>query len=102
MSRTFFRWLLAPPEEPALAADVVVWWERRRLAYNVIVGAVGAICFVVYWISVASSGVAQEGDDIVEPMALAILAVAAVIGINICYTLGWIVDAPLRHFVPTL
>jgi hypothetical protein len=97
----FFRWLFTPPEYPTSSRDAITWWERRRFSYNLIVGLTALIAFAVYCISISSTGVLAPGDDIIEPMAF-MLAPLIVIFINICYTAGWLVDAPLRFCKPSL
>ena len=97
----YFRWLFSPPPKPASSKDAIVWWERRRLPYNVLVGATVVVCFPIYCISIVSTGILELGDDVIEPIAL-MAAPFAVVLINICYTAGWLVDAPLRFFVPSL
>ena len=101
----FVRWLISPPSEPTLPADAVAWWERRRFAYNLTVGAAAIVSIIIYYVSIISTGVLKPGEDVVEPvavMAAPILAPIAMIAINICYTAGWIVDAPLRFIAPSL
>jgi hypothetical protein len=95
-------WLFTPPQEPISPRDAVVWWERRRITYNLVVGAVAIVSFVIYWISIASSGVLKPGDDVIEPLALLAAPIVAPIAINICYTAGWLMDVPLRFIVPSL
>src|SRR5262245_1914046 len=96
-----FGGLLSPPLEPVSPKDVIAWWESRRLAYNLLVGVVAFVSFWVFLICIATSGVLQPGEDAIEPIAL-MAAPLAIIPINICYTLGWLVDAPLRRLIPTL
>src|SRR5262245_3203938 len=62
MIQRVFRWRMGAPEEPVVASDVVVWWERRRLAYNVLVAAAGLISFAIYWVSIAGAGVVKPGE----------------------------------------
>jgi hypothetical protein len=81
--------------------DAVAWWERRRLTYNLVIGAFAVVCFVVYCISLSSTGVLEPGEDVVEPLALMAIPFVVLL-INICYTAGWLLDAPLRFFVPSL
>jgi hypothetical protein len=95
------RWLITPPEEPTSPRDVIAWWERRRLIYNLVIGAIAVICFVVYYISITTTGVLEPGEDALEPLAL-MAAPLMFILINVCYTAGWLLDAPVRLFIPSL
>jgi hypothetical protein len=73
---------------------VVVWWEVRRIPFNVIVGAYGLLCLLVFFWAIGTSGRLEPGEDAVEPIAL----LAAPFGINALYTLGWLVEVPSRLF----
>jgi hypothetical protein len=95
------RWLFRPPKEPTLPREAVAWWEQRRLAYNLIIGATATACFVVYVLSITSARVLEPGEDAIDPLAF-MAAPLVVILINICYTAGWFLDAPLRAFCPSL
>jgi hypothetical protein len=74
--------------EPSLVrspANVVTWWESRRLAYNAIVGVAGlgtwGYTSVVSWLA--------RGEWMVAPWQL---VVAYGVAANLCYTLGWFVE----------
>jgi hypothetical protein len=97
----FIRRLFSAPAEPTSPSDAIAWWERRRLAYNALIGATAIVSFLIYCLSITSTGVLQPGEDIIEPIAL-MAAPMVVILINICYTAGWLVDAPLRLFFPSV
>ena len=63
--------------------QILMWWELRRIPYNILVGIAGYISM-----SVMESRFEPkfEGEDVVEPISI----FAFVILINACYTLGWI------------
>jgi len=77
---------------------IIAWWELRRIPFNIIVGTYGVICFAVFLSAITTSGYLQPGEDAVEPLAL----LAAPFGINLLYTLGWLVEIPVRLLVPGL
>jgi hypothetical protein len=77
---------------------VVVWWEVRRIPFNIIIGAYGTLCLALFFWAIATSGHLQPGEDAVEPIAL----IAAPFGINVLYTLGWLVEVPARVLNPGL
>ncbi|MGH7726920.1 MAG: hypothetical protein ACREOU_15970 [Candidatus Eiseniibacteriota bacterium] len=79
--------------------QIILWWEIRRIPYNILVGVWGLACFIVYFIAITSSGHLQPGEDAIEPMAL-FAAPIVILVINMSYTLGWIVELPLRLVVP--
>jgi hypothetical protein len=96
--RRFADWFFASqPSRPPLWR-VVVWWEARRIPFNVIVGLYGLVCLAVFVWAIRTSGHLQAGEDAVEPLAL----LAAPIGINIVYTLGWLVEVPSRLVLSNL
>jgi hypothetical protein len=90
--------LFAPPTLPVSATGAIGWWERRRVAYNALVLGVGAISLAVFYTAIVTSGTLPEGEDAVEPLAL----IVAPIAVNLCYTAGWLIEAPLRALVPRL
>jgi hypothetical protein len=78
--------------------DVILWWEIRRIPFNIIVGAYGLFCFTIYAWAITTSGVLEPGEDVVEPLGL----MAAPFGINLLCTLGWAVELPARTLFPDL
>jgi hypothetical protein len=90
--RKFTQWLLSVPEDEQALSQIVLWWEKRRIPYNLIVGMTGFISLLLFFLFIAKSGELKPGEDAIEPMALFI----APILMNIGYTLGWIVEGMLR------
>jgi hypothetical protein len=72
---------LFPAPAPRSVAGIVGWWERRRLAYNAMVGAAGMVSLTAVALMMMVLG---------EGLELSILAPAAVFGVmaNVCYLLG--------------
>ncbi len=69
---------------------IVKWWERRRLGYNAIVGACGALSTsVITGLNLLLGGRVSVSEAFGP--ALVVLVVA-----NICYTLGPITEAVLH------
>lgn len=98
MVKRFTAWLFTNPQEPHSLWRVIAWWELRRIPFNLIVGTYGALCFAVFLSAITTSGHLQPGEDALEPLAL----LAAPFGINLLYTLGWLVEIPARLLVPGL
>lgn len=67
--------------------DAIVWWEVRRLPFNLVVGLTG-LAVVVTVVSVGGR-LAPPGEDAVEPLMLVFGSVAYGLAANIFYTLGW-------------
>ncbi len=73
---------LFPAPAPRRAGAIIAWWERRRFAYNVWVGAAGSVSLVAFWVA---SGLFGPG-----PIIAPSLVGAGVFGLmaNLCYLLG--------------
>jgi hypothetical protein len=87
-------WLFTRPVWPLSSGQIVLWWEARRVAYNVVLGAVGLLSSAVM-VAVAFTCESRGGAPIglPDPPILAVLG-ALLYGIlaNVCYTGGWIVE----------
>ena len=92
-----FRWLFASPAAPG-PVRCVLWWEARRLPINLLIAVYGVLSLAIFFFSITTSGKLAPGDDAVEPIAI----IVAPIAFNICYTLGWLVEAPARGLFPQL
>jgi len=93
----FSRWLVAPQQNPS-SWRVILWWEVRRIPFNLIIGAYGIVCLIVFLLAAESSGRIPPGEDAVEPIAL----LFAPFAVNLLYTLGWLVEVPVRLILPDL
>src|SRR5438270_8760492 len=82
------------PEEqrsiPFGRIDIICWWERRRFAYNILVGIVG----VASWFSVLIFGslAVKPGVDFEEPIGMVLGPFLWAFVANVCYTSGWMLD----------
>jgi len=81
-------------------ADIVRWWETRRLRFNLYVGIVGVVSWLLVLIVGAGSIAFKPGVDFEEPLAMIFGPFVYAIIANICYTLGWIVDTTLFRGSP--
>jgi hypothetical protein len=78
---------MCPMERPR---DAILWWERRRIAFNVVLFLAGAFTLVV--IRFTGGLLARFGADIIEPVGMLQFIVLYLLGANICYTLGWVTE----------
>jgi hypothetical protein len=69
-----------------------MWWEVRRIPYNILIGIYGFLSLLLFYFFIQSSGKLEPGEDAVEPMAIFV----APIVINLAYTAGWVVELILR------
>jgi hypothetical protein len=74
-----------------------LWWELRRIPYNLIVGVYSFLSLMVFYMALNFGGHLQPGEDAVELMAL----IMAPFIINILYTLGWFAELLARMANPT-
>ncbi len=88
------RYLFSPLFLPAGPLDVVRWWESRRLAYNLTVGAAGLLTLATITLLLAA-GPRGWGDGGPPMMAVVAYGVAA----NCCYSLGAPIDLLLRRWL---
>jgi hypothetical protein len=70
--------------------EIVVWWETRRFRFNLYVGLVGVVTWVL--VVVAGSAAVKPGVDFEEPIAMIVGPFVFGLLANGFYTLGWIVD----------
>jgi hypothetical protein len=97
VSRTlhdFGRWMFSPPEPPIQLWRVILWWELRRIPYNIFVGLYGILCLAIFYWGITTSGHLEPGEDAIEPLAL----ISAPFLVNFAYTLGWIVEGAAQVF----
>ncbi len=83
------KYFFTPLYYPRSPFDVIFWWERRRMAYNVCVGAAGVITLSTMTL------LHPMGPRAVFDAVPAVLVYG--LAANACYTLGWMVDLILRR-----
>lgn len=86
--RKVIEWYFFAPNEPRGFMEIVGWWELRRIVYNFVIGSVGLVSLILFFIFAEASHKIPPGDDLVEPVAL----LFAPIFINVCYTAGEILE----------
>jgi hypothetical protein len=70
--------------------DAIVWWEKRRILFNLLVLAAGIVsCLVVFAIG---SRLVTPGEDVEEPLGIILGVIIYGVAANACYTLGWITE----------
>lgn len=92
--RKVFAWFFRPLQPPFTSWRVFLWWEARRIPYNIFVAFYGTVCLAIYFWAIVTSGILEPGEDAIEPLAIIIFAPVAV---NVAYTLGWVAEIPLRR-----
>jgi hypothetical protein len=81
-----------PTDDPTVLTrpEIVRWWEARRWRFNLYVGAVGVVTWLL--VMIAGSAAVKPGVDFEEPLAMIFGPIVYGILANVCYTLGWLVD----------
>ncbi|HTF90531.1 MAG TPA: hypothetical protein VK843_19090 [Planctomycetota bacterium] len=80
------------------AWEAIGWWERRRLAFNLVVGAVGALtCFIGLVALAVLERFFHEPVEMPDPPIFIFFAIGGyAVMANVCFTGGWIVELLVR------
>lgn len=86
-------------EENMTSIQIILWWEARRIFFNIVVGIAGAASIVVMLFSAAiAEKLFNEPIGWPDPPIFAIFGVIAyAVAANICYTGGWIAELISRE-----
>jgi hypothetical protein len=90
-------------ESPALSSgEAILWWESRRIPYNLIVGTAGlCTCIACLILALIAEFYFHSDFGMPDPPIFGIFIVILYgIMANICYTAGWIVELLLRRLSP--
>ena len=82
--------------ESPTAGEIILWWEKRRILYNVAVGMVGFISLAI--LLTLGPHIAADQEPLFDPFLLFIGVLAYGIAANVCYTFGWLTELALRKF----
>ena len=85
----------ARSESPS-PGEIILWWERRRIGYNVAVGIVGFVSVAVL-LSLGRNLVTEQ-EPLLSPFLLFVGILLYGICANVCYTFGWFTELALRKF----
>ena len=89
-------WLFARGEHEVSTFEVILWWEKRRLPYNLIVGVAGVFTCAVTVAVVAISEKFGEPLGLPDPPFLVLAVIEYGVGANVWYTGGWISEVLVR------
>jgi hypothetical protein len=78
--------------------ETVVWWELRRIPFNLIVGAVGLASVIV--MELFGSTFIKPGEDFAEPIALLLGTILFGLIANVGYTLCWMMEGEIPFDEP--
>jgi hypothetical protein len=73
-------------------ADIIAWWEARRLPFNIAVGTTGVITLAAIHI------ISRLPPDPIAVPTIPSLVSALIYGVaaNVCYTAGWLTEIAIR------
>jgi len=83
---------------PYSRKDLVRWWEARRLRFNMWVGSVGVITWLL--VLIVGSLAVKPGVDFEEPLMMIFGPIIYGVMANLCFSIGWIVDTMLYRGRP--
>jgi hypothetical protein len=86
--------LFRRPENFDSPGQLIAWWEKRRIVYNLVVGASGLVtCGTLISIALLRSPAHVSKDaDIGNPFVGIIVVILYAIMANVCYTAGWVTE----------
>ncbi|MGD0738536.1 MAG: hypothetical protein ABR957_02995 [Terracidiphilus sp.] len=76
--------------EGAARTEILRWWERRRIFFNLYVGLIGIVTWSL--VLIAGSAAVKSGVDFEEPFAMILGPFVYGVLANICYSFGAVVD----------
>lgn len=85
-------WLFHGGEDGRSLWAIILWWEKRRIVYNLFILATTAVSLSAFYVAIMSSGQLGPGEDPVEPVAL----LAGPLLANVFYTGGWLFEGAYR------
>ncbi len=91
-------WLFSRPAFSLSPWQIIAWWEARRIPFNAFILVYGMICMEIYDWGISASGLIPPGESAIP----AAFYFVAPIGVNFCYTLGWMVELIARRLRPSL
>ncbi|MGH8427867.1 MAG: hypothetical protein ACRES7_07790 [Gammaproteobacteria bacterium] len=79
--------------------ETILWWERRRVPYNLLVGAAGVISTAS---AVLTAVFTKSACGLPDPPLSALFSIVTyAIAANVLYTGGWIAELVLRRRIET-
>lgn len=74
--------------------QIILWWEKRRIPFNLIVGATGfLVCALLFGIAVFSENKFGEPIGLPDPPLFGVIAIFLYgIAANVCFTGGWLAE----------
>ncbi len=92
--RQFRNWrLFQRSSDVESSKQIIIWWEVRRLPFNLFVGIAGILtCLLVLGIVLFSDSIIEEPNGGGSPFLAVIAIFLYGIAANICYMGGWLAE----------
>ncbi len=91
--------LYSRPEPMARTADVIGWWEARRISFNLIVGVTGLLSCIAFGAVVLGAYLLFDIDLFPDTFSIFAVPLYGFLA-NICYTGGWMMEIVIRRIWP--
>lgn len=85
----FIQKLLYQEKEPETNREIIIWWEKKRLIYNI-----AYLPFLGLWFYISKYHVTCYAGTLNTPLVIIII-----IGLNVCYTSGWLFEIIVRYSI---
>ena len=79
---------LCVPDTERRWYDIIIWWEIRRVLYNLIIVPAGLFWFAIFILMLVLAG--GEGEDLGDPFLPTFFVIIYIIVANFFYTFGWV------------
>lgn len=79
--------------------DIIIWWELRRIPFNLLVGLAGIVTLAVI-LAVAAIASEKFGEPLglPDPPFIALfMVIGYAVAANLCYTGGWVAEILARR-----
>lgn len=91
----FTNWFFSAPKGERSFREIILWWEIRRIPYNIIIGSIGFISFLILYFFMRTAPMSSR-ELVGERFELTIFTLIGLpVALNLCYTLGWVVEVTL-------
>jgi hypothetical protein len=87
-------WCITPPSTPVTPWKTIVWWEARRLPFNIAVWIVGVIAMVIYEAILEAHPPYIEAG--MEGTVVAILVLELIFVTNLIFLIGEFIEVLFR------
>jgi hypothetical protein len=80
-------WYFSGAADHSSPIRTILWWEYRRVPFNLLVGSIAVVSLLLTLLLVDYSKL-TPGEDVFEPFTLFLAPVI----LNVAYTAGWVVE----------